>query len=119
MSGLGAYKEAAVTTQNKGQLIVLLYEGTIKFLRRAIRNMEEKDYESKSENITRALDIITELNVVLDMEAGGEIAQNLRSLYNFMNKHICQASIRKDPQMLQEVITLLEELNQSWRVLST
>ncbi len=69
MSGLGAYKEAAVTTQNKGQLIVLLYEGTIKFLRRAIRNMEEKDYESKSENITRALDIITELNVVLDMEA--------------------------------------------------
>lgn len=118
MNGLGAYKETAVATQNKGQLIVMLYEGAIKFLRQAIRDLEKKDYESKSKNITRVLDIITELNVVLDMEAGGEVAQNLRSLYNFMNKHICKASIRKDPQMLQEVVTLLEELNQSWRTIS-
>ena len=53
------------------------------------------------------------------MEAGGEIAQNLRSLYNFMNRHLSQANVKCDPQMIREVITLLEDLNQSWRAITS
>ena len=52
------------------------------------------------------------------MEAGGEIAQNLRSLYNFMNKHLNQANTQSDARMIREVINLLEELNQSWRAIT-
>jgi len=118
MNGLDVYKETAVTTQNKGRLIVMLYDGAMKFLRQAIRDMEARDYMGKGRNIQRAVDIILELNTVLDMEAGGEVAKNLRSLYNFMTRHLNQANIRCDPQMVREVISILEELNQGWRAIT-
>jgi flagellar protein FliS len=118
MNGLDVYKQTAVTTQNKGRLIVMLYDGAIKFLRQAIRDLEVNDYEAKGRNIGKAQDIIIELNTVLDMDAGGEVAQNLRGLYNFMSRHLSQANVKRDPQMLREVISLLEELNQSWRAIT-
>ena len=119
MNGLDVYKQTAVTTQNKGRLIVMLYDGAIKFLRQAIRDIEAKDYAAKGRNITKAQDIIVELNCVLDMDTGGEIAQNLRGLYNFMSRHLTQASTKCDTQMIREVIGLLEELNQSWRAITS
>lgn len=118
MNGLDVYKQTAVTTQNKGRLIVMLYDGAIKFLKQAIRDLASKNYEAKGRNIAKAQDIIVELNTVLDMDAGGEVAQNLRSLYNFMNHQLSQANIQCDPQMIREVIDLLEELNQSWRAIT-
>ena len=118
MNGLNAYQETAVLTQNKGQIIVMLYDGAVKFLKQAIRDLEAKDYAAKGRNIAKAQNIILELNTVLDMEGGGEIAQNLRSLYNFMNKHLNQANVRSDTRMIREVIDLLEELNQSWRAIT-
>ena len=118
MNGLNAYQETAVLTQNKGRIIVMLYDGAIKFLKQAIHDLEANNYEAKGRDIAKAQDIILELNTVLDMDAGGEVAQNLRSLYNFMNKHLNQANTRSDPLMIREVIALLEELNQSWRAIT-
>lgn len=118
MKGLDVYRETTVATQNKGRLVVMLYEGAIRFLKQAIRDMEAKDYMGKGRNIQKALDIIYELNTVLNMEAGGEVAGNLRSLYNFMTRHLTQANIKCDPQMVREVITILEELNQGWRAVT-
>lgn len=119
MNGLEAYKEASVTTQNKGRLIVMLYDGAIKFLKQATRDIEANDFAAKGRNIQKAQDIILELNTVLDLEAGGEVARNLRSLYNFMSKHLSQANIKSDRQMVLEVISILEELNQGWRVITS
>ena len=119
MNGFNAYQETAVLTQNKGRIIVMLYDGAVKFLKQAIKNLEAKDYEAKGRDIAKAHDIILELNTVLDMEAGGEIAENLRSLYNFINKQLNQANTKSDTQMIREVISLLEELNQSWRVVTS
>ncbi len=118
MNGLDVYKQTAVTTQNKGRLIVMLYDGAIKFLKQAIRDIHAKNFESKGRNIGKAQDVLVELNCVLDMQAGGEVAENLRSLYNFMNRHLSQANIKCDVQMIQEVIDLLEELNQGWRAIT-
>lgn len=118
MNGIRAYQDTAVTTQNRGRLIVMLYEGAVKFLKLAIRDAEAGDYEGKGNHINKAMDIITELNAVLDMDAGGEIATNLRKLYNFMNERLSQANIKNDPQMIREVITLLEELNQGWKAIA-
>jgi flagellar protein FliS len=118
MNGLDAYQEAAVMTQSKGRLVVMLYDGAIKFLRQAVHDFETKDYMGKGRNIGKAQDIILELSTVLDMESGGDIAKNLRALYNFMNKRLSQANIKCDVQMVREVINLLEELNQSWRAIT-
>jgi flagellar protein FliS len=119
MNGIATYQDTAVTTGNKGRLIVLLYEGAIKFLRLAVQELEAKNYEAKGRYICKAQDIITELNAVLDMDGGGEIAGNLRKLYVFMSNRLSQANIGRDPQMIREVITLLEELNQSWKAITS
>ena len=118
MNGVEIYQKTAVSTQNKGRLIVMLYDGAIRFLRQAIRDLEANDFAAKGRNIAKAQDIILELNTVLDMDTGGEIAQNLRSLYNFMLRHLSQANLKCDTQMVREVISLLEDLNQSWRAIT-
>jgi flagellar protein FliS len=118
MNGIAAYHEAAVTTQGKGRLIVLLYDGAIKFMKLAIKELEAGNYEAKGRHITKAQDIINELNAVLDMDAGGEVAANLRKLYCFMNNHLSEANTKCDPQMIREVITMMEELNQSWKTIA-
>ncbi len=118
MNGIATYQNTAVTTQSKGRLIVMLYEGAIKFLNLAIKELEAQDYEAKGRYIAKAGDIIRELNTVLDMEAGGEISQNLRQLYNFMSSQLTAANAKCDPQMIREIITLLEELNKGFKAIS-
>ena len=119
MNGVSAYQNTTVTTQSKGRLIVLLYDGAIKFMKLAIKELEAHNYEAKGQYIGRAQDIISELNAVLDMDAGGEIATNLRQLYCFINKRLSEANTKRDPQLICEVITLMEELNQSWKAIAS
>ena len=118
MNGAEAYQENSVTTQSKGKLVVMLYDGAIKFLKMAIKELEAQNHEAKSKYLNKAEDIINELNYVLDMDAGGEVATNLRSLYVFMIRHLHEANIEQDISKIEEVIKLLEELNQSWKAIS-
>ncbi len=118
MKGVETYQETAVTTQNKGKLVVMLYEGAIKFLKMAIKEIEAKNPEAKGRHISKAIDILFELNTVLDMEAGGEVSTNLRKLYLFMGRHLTQANTEQDTGKIEEVIKLLEELNQSWKAIA-
>ena len=118
MNGLDAYQSTAVNTQSKGRLIILLYEGAIKFLKLAVEKLEAGDFEAKGRYITKAQDIINELNAVLNVEAGGEMALNLRRLYAFMNTHLLEANAKRDPQMIQEIIRILEDLNQAWKAVA-
>ncbi len=111
MSNVSAYQDNAVTTQSKGRLVVLLYDGAIKFLKLAIKELEAGNFEAKGQYINRAQDIITELNAVLDVNAGGEIANNLRNLYVFMSNRLAEANAKRDVNMINDVIRLLEELN--------
>lgn len=118
MKALEAYQQAAVTTQSKGRLVVMLYDGAIKFLKLAIKELEAGNFATKGQYINRAQDILSELNAVLDMEVGGDVAKNLRSLYMFMNRHLGQANAKRDPQMIQDVIRMLDELNQGWKTIA-
>ena len=118
MKGVETYQQTAVTTQTRGRLIVMLYEGAIKFLKMAIKEIEAKNPEQKGKYISKAVDIIFELNIVLDTEAGGEIATNLRKLYLFMVRQLTEASIKQDIGKIEEVIKLLEELNQGWKAIT-
>jgi len=118
MKGINTYQENAVATQTRGRLIVLLYEGAIKFLRLARKELDAGNYAAKGEYINKALAILNELDSCLDMEAGGKVAQNLRSLYQFMIRHLSEANIRRDGQKIQEVIKCLEELNEGWKTIT-
>ena len=113
------YEETAVITQDKGRLVVLLYEGAIKYLRQAANAITANDFEQKGQYIGKAQDIILERNTVLDMERGGDIARNLRKLYNFMWQHLGQANVKSDTRMVGEVIDLLMELNEGWKAIAS
>ena len=115
MNALDAYQENQVTTVSKGRVVVLLYEGAIKFMKLAVNEIEAENWAKKGEYIMKAQDIILELNTVLDMETGGEIAKNLRSLYMYMGKQLNQANIKKDPDIIREVISLMDDLLGAWR----
>ena len=115
MSVASLYKETSITTQSKEKLVVMLYDGAIKFLKCAVRAIDENDFESRNTDVQKAMKIIEELNIVLDMEVGGDIALNLRKLYNFMLNHLNQANIKNDKSMIEEVVAMLETLNEGWR----
>jgi flagellar protein FliS len=118
MDEIAAYQANAVTTQSRGRLIVLLYEGAIRFLKQAIQHIEEGDWVAKGKCITKAMAIIDELDACLDMEAGGEIAQNLRSLYAFALRHLHEANLKRDPQRIRDVVACLEDLNEGWKAIT-
>ncbi len=114
-----AYQENRVTTQTPGRIVVMLYEGAIKFLKQAVAELDAGRYIEKGKSINRAVDIIQELSFTLNMEAGGEIAENLRRLYTFMQDRLFQANIRKDAAMIRDTIRLLEELNEGWKAVAS
>ena len=115
MNAVAAYQETAVTTQTKGRLIVLLYDGAIKFLKTAQQCIDQEDIAGRNRNIRRARDIVFELNSTLDLDRGGQVAGNLRSLYNFIWRYLGDANVKNDAQMLQKMIIMLDDLRQTWQ----
>jgi len=113
--GTKQYKRTEITTADKGRLIVLLYEGAITFLVRAKDALEKQDYEAKCNFINRAQDIITELNSSLNMSDGGEVAINLRQLYNFISEHLVKAKIKEEARLIDQVVEMLSSLLEAWR----
>jgi flagellar protein FliS len=108
------YLEASVSTQQRGRLIVMLYDGAIKFLRIAKDKLAERDYASKGVYIGKAQDIVFELNNSLDIADGGELAQNLRALYNFVYRRLSEANIERSPAKIDDCIRILDELRGAW-----
>lgn len=109
------YKTNDIMTANGISLVVKLYEGCIKFLKLAISDIENADYESKANHINRAIDILFELNASLDIDVAPEIATNLRSLYLFCIKHTKEANIELSTVKLGEVVKILSGLLSGWR----
>ncbi|MDR2442038.1 MAG: flagellar export chaperone FliS [Deltaproteobacteria bacterium] len=114
--GSEIYRQTQVTTVDKGRLIIILYEGAIKFIREAIKAQEAGDIPLKASSINRALDIITELNQSLNMQEGGDIALNLRRIYKFWNDHLLKAKVNRDGQGLSDVEAMMVSLAQAWQV---
>lgn len=118
MKKIAAYKSNAVATRTGEQIVVMLYEGAIRFLKEAKQATIENDFKTKGEKIGKTIDIITELNAVLDLKKGGEIASDLRRSYRFMLEYLTQASFKKDPEMMQQIIDQLETLHGAWKEIS-
>ncbi len=112
------YKQTQISTANQGKLIVMLYDGAIKFLNIAIENIEPMRYDVVNTNIIKAQDIITELLLSLNMNEGGEISQNLFSLYMYFKRQLLEANMRKDPEIIRQILKLMKEMRDAWDQIS-
>jgi flagellar secretion chaperone FliS len=108
-----AYAESAILTAPPGRLVVMLYDGAIRFLTQGAIAMKAGERERARNRISRAEAIIDELNVVLDMSQG-EISERLRSIYLFSKRHLREASLHQQPSHIEAVARLLRELRESW-----
>lgn len=107
------YRQTQVQTLSQGKLIIMLYDGALKFMYQALDTLEEKNYEKTNCYLIKAQDIISELMITLNMDAG-DMAQNLYSLYNFMYASLVQANIKKDKKIINDVIGLMQDLRGAW-----
>jgi flagellar protein FliS len=107
--------ETGVVAATPHQLIVMLYEGAELALKMAIRHMNEGDVAKKSNAISKASTIISDgLRAALDLRQGGEIAQRLDALYDYMNQRLQLAHLKNQPEPVEEVLGLLQELHSAW-----
>jgi flagellar protein FliS len=121
-NGLSAYRETRIKTAGQGQLIIMLYDAAVKQLDTALENIQlntgvKKDpsrIEKTGKAVLKTQEIVTELMVSLDMEAGGEIASNLFALYTWFNRELLEASITQDAKRLTVVRGMLADLRVSW-----
>ena len=107
------YKTTQISTANQGKLILMLYDGAIKFINKAIELMPSNSIEQVHKNIVKTQDIITELSTSLNMDAG-EISNKLLSIYLYINNRLTFANIKKDVKPLLEVKNYLLELRVAW-----
>lgn len=112
------YKHTEINTANQGKLIVLLYDGAIRFCNIAVENMHPKTYDVANNNIIKAQDIINELILALNVNEGGDVAKNLFNLYMYFKRQLLEANVQKNPEILKNVIKLLKELRDAWDKIS-
>ncbi len=105
-----AYLQTQVTTNNQGEILVMLYDGAIKFLSSAKERIAAKDPAGKGILISKAMDVLNELDSTLNMEKGGELAKNLHSLYDFCNRRLLMANLKQSAEIVDEVLKVLTGL---------
>lgn len=109
------YKKTSIESASREKLLLLMYEGAIRFVKLAINAMEKNNIADKGTYIGRAYDVIMELNNTLDHEVGGELAKNLESLYIFMTDNLTKANINNDKKCLEDVLNILNTLYGGWK----
>jgi flagellar protein FliS len=108
-----AYQQQSILTATPGKLVVMLYDGAVRFLKQAAAAMRDERRAQADERLRRADAIIEELQLTLDLEAG-EIASNLQGIYVFSRRHLNEARVERDPEKVDQVAGLLSELRGSW-----
>jgi flagellar protein FliS len=112
--GLGAYKKTSVQTASREQILLMLYQSAIKNCKLAINAIESKQIAKKGEFIGKFQDIIIELNNSLDFEVGGDIAQELTVLYDFIIHTSSQANLHMDAKKMQDCLNIVTTLYSGW-----
>lgn len=108
------YKTTSVQSASREKILLMLYEGAIKFTKLGIKACEEKKIADRGMNIGRAFDIVMELNNTLDHRVGGEIARNLEQLYMYIMDEYTKANISGKKEHLQAALKVLETLYEGW-----
>jgi flagellar protein FliS len=120
--GIKAYKSVGIkddlAVADPHRIIQLLMQGSLENMAKAKGAMERKDFAEKSRTVSKAMSIISALQHSLDMDVGGEVSQNLWSLYDFMVNHLMQASRESNPAKVDDVIEIMIKIKSGWDSIS-
>jgi flagellar protein FliS len=113
-----SYRRIATQTAPPGQLILMLYDGALLALDRALLGFGCTDIAERNmaihNNLQHALDIVRELNSSLDLEAGGQLAHTLAGLYAFFERRLIESNLKKSRVGIDEIIPMLQQLRDAW-----
>jgi flagellar secretion chaperone FliS len=109
-----AYREQSVLTATPGQLVVMLYDGCLRFLTQAAYAMRDDDKLQADRRLVRAEAIIDELLATLDLEQGGVVASRLQGIYVFCCRQLLEARSSSDAALIDQVAELIGELRDAW-----
>lgn len=114
-NALNQYKNNSVNYAPKGQLLLMLLDGAVKFSKVARQAIVDKDISKANENIKKTQSIFYELIATLDLTLAGNWGKGLVAVYQFIINRLLQANIRKDVKIIDEVIPLIEEVRETWQ----
>ncbi|WP_405104782.1 flagellar export chaperone FliS [Paenibacillus sp. FSL K6-1217] len=106
------YRQSSVQTSTPAQLVIMLYDGAIRFVKTAVDGLNKRDLEKSNLNFGKAQTIISELMSTLDHSI--EVSKGLYSLYEYTNYLLIQANIQKSPEKAEEAIGYLTDLRETW-----
>lgn len=106
--------DAQTTYASPHQLMLMLFDGAIEAMSFTIGAIQNENFELRSKQNTRSITIINGMRECLDMETGGELADNLYSLYQYMTKELFRASFKNDVDTIQNIQTMLRDIRGSW-----
>jgi flagellar secretion chaperone FliS len=109
-----AYKQQSILTATPGQLVVMLYDGCLRFLHQSVHAMRAGERNLAITKLRRAEAIVTELLVTLDHDKGGEIASRLQGIYAFSRQQLRKAETEQDPVLVEQVMEYMTELRDAW-----
>ena len=113
-----SYRETATLTAPPGQIVLMLYDGAIRSLERSLPGFTNPDPAEANmtihNNLQRAHDIVRQLNVSLNMQQGGDVAENLRRLYNYLERRILESNVKKNSTGVGEAIRHITVLRDAW-----
>lgn len=111
-----AYKKQSITTMTPIEIVVKLYSETERQLNRAVYFIEQKDFENANKALVKSQDIINALRSVLDMNI--DMSKNLDSLYEYFNREIIRANLKKDPEIINTILPMIGELKDAFTQVS-
>ena len=112
------YRRTEIQSRSPLELVIMLYDGANRWMTQARNAIERGDGPAKHEAIDRSLAIIVELQNVLNLQEGGEIAASLDSLYSFVNERLIDANMHNDVDAVDEAIKVLAPLHDAWTQLA-
>jgi flagellar protein FliS len=117
--GAASYRQIAVQSRTPLELVVMLYDGALRFVAHARDAMARNDVAARQQGVSRALAIVSELQSTLDMQGGGAIAGELDRLYAYVTERLTAASITQDVAPLDDASRVLSTLRDGWVAIST
>jgi flagellar protein FliS len=117
--GAQTYLHTHVQSRSPLELVVMLYDGAIRFLEQAGDAMDARDMPMKATAISKAMAIIAELQSTLNLEQGGEVAQQLDGLYSHVTARVIEGNVQRDRKPIDEAIALLRPLRDAWSQIAT
>lgn len=115
---LNSYQATEVSTANRLKLLIMLYEGAVRFTKQAEEAIKSGNYALKGQSISKALAIVDELANTLDHSHAPELAANLERLYTFVHDRLVEANIQNEVQPLHDALNIINVLHSAWAELS-